>query len=532
LSTTNLRAQLWGKILVHNKLISDANWQKVLTLHANAQGKTPIEAILLKFNLVPEKQVDLVKRKVDELVAKQEGASPSASSSSSRDGSSASSSKSSSAAASSSSSASRYDQEDDEDDDRIELADLGGDTTITTWNGPAIARPNLADRALPPVVTSDGKTADRVASPVKPGEIDPVAMDILRKAVKLRASDVHLSSGTPPFFRLHGSLKFLEMPPLTPDQARRMVLGFMNDSQQQQFLVHHDLDFSFDQPELGRFRVNALEQFRGPDIIFRCIPKEIPTLASLGLPDSLGKLTEWHQGLVLVTGPAGSGKTTTAAALVDLVNSTRHDHIITIEDPVEFIHVSKGCNVTQRQVPRDTLSFAAALRAALREDPDVIMIGEMRDLETVSLAIRAAETGHLVIGTLQTKSAARTVDRLIDVFPSDQQAQIRMMLSESLRGIISQTLIPRADGKGRAVALEILMVNGAVSNLIRDAKTFQLPSLMQTGRKFGQRLMDDTLTEMVDQGLITREEAAKVAENPRKFRPAPAPAAAPAAARR
>jgi|GEM_PF-425236 len=360
--------------------------------------------------------------------------------------------------------------------------------------------------------------AEHIESGVAPKQYDPLAVKLLQKAVQLGASDVHLSSGSSPFFRLHGTLAFTDLPALTPDQARAMALGFMDDKQQQQFLHTHDIDFSLDEPNLGRFRVNALEQFRGPAIIFRVIPTKIPTLEQLGLPNSIARYTEYHQGLVLLTGPAGCGKTTTAAALVDLVNESRHDHVITVEDPVEFMHVSKNCNVTQRQVPTHTLSFAAALKAALREDPDVIMIGEMRDLETVSLAIRAAETGHLVIGTLQTKSAARTIDRVIDVFPEDQQAQIRAMLSESLRGIVSQQLVPLKNGKGRVPAIEVLNVVSSVSNLIRDAKTFQLPSLMQTGRKQGQIMMDDSLQALIDADKITKEEAIKVAENPKRFK--------------
>ncbi|MCE9590217.1 MAG: PilT/PilU family type 4a pilus ATPase [Planctomycetes bacterium] len=349
--------------------------------------------------------------------------------------------------------------------------------------------------------------------------MDAEAFALLKIAVEKGASDLHLASGSAPFMRLNGALTFMkdENDRLSPQRALRMVLGFMDDEQQQRYLRHHDLDFSYEHPELGRSRVNALEQFRGPDIIFRIIPRRVPTLKELGLPESLAKFTEWHQGLVLVTGPAGCGKSTTAAALINLVNQGRKDHIITVEDPVEFIHKSAGCNVTQRQVPNHTASFAAALKGALREDPDVIMIGEMRDLETVALAIRAAETGHLVIGTLQTKSAARTIDRVVDVFPSDQQAQIRTMLSESLRGIISQQLIPRADGKGRVASLEVLHVNTAVSNLIRDSKTFQLPSLMQTGRKIGQRLMDDSLQDLIESNTITKEEARKAAENPKRF---------------
>lgn len=409
-------------------------------------------------------------------------------------------------------------------DEGVRLAASKVEALPTHSQTPVNAQPAFADvskKNVSAVVSVNNQMPsddEHMTSPVAPGQIDPIAMKLLKKGVKLGCSDIHLSSGAPPFFRLNGSLAYTELPPLTPQQAQVMAMGFMDERQQQQFLHTHDIDFSLDFPDIGRFRVNALQQFRGPSIIFRYIPKQVPTLEKLGLPQSLANFTEYHQGLVLVTGPAGCGKTTTAAALIDLINASRNDHIITVEDPVEFLHPSKGCNVTQRQVPVHTDSFAAALKAALREDPDVIMIGEMRDLETVSLAIRAAETGHLVIGTLQTKSAARTIDRIIDVFPEDQQAQIRAMLSESLRGVISQQLIPRKDGKGRVVALEVLNVVNAVSNLIRDAKTFQLPSQMQTGRKQGQVMMDDSLDELINKGLITKEEALKVSENPKRFR--------------
>ncbi|MBI1369380.1 MAG: PilT/PilU family type 4a pilus ATPase [Planctomycetes bacterium] len=380
--------------------------------------------------------------------------------------------------------------------------------------GQALGKPAAA-----PTPAAIGETApsgdERLPSPVPPGQLDPEAVKYIKKAVDVGASDVHLPAGSPPFMRLNGEITFFDAPPLSEEQALRMALGFMDDAQQQRFLRHHDLDLSYEHPELGRFRVNALLTFRGADIIFRIIPKGVPTLKSLGIPESIGGLTEWTQGLVLVTGPAGCGKSTTAAALVDMVNANRHDHVITVEDPVEFIHPSKNCNVTQRQVPRDTASFATALRGALREDPDVIMIGEMRDLETISLALTAAETGHLVIGTLHTKSAARTVDRIIDVFPTDQQAQIRIMISEALRGIVSQVLIPRANGKGRVAALEVLYNNTAVANAVRDAKSFQIPSIMQTGKKLGMKLMDDSLAELVTQGVIKREEAIKYAENPK-----------------
>ena len=390
---------------------------------------------------------------------------------------------------------------------------------------PRSARAEAAAEAPDAAAPESESDPDRVESPVAPHDVDTEAIKVLKQAVKLGASDIHFVGGCAPFCRLHGKLSFFKLEKLGAERARHIALGFMDDDQQQRFLRHGDLDFSYDAPELGRFRVNALEHFRGASIIFRHIPKEIPTLDSLGLPEEVGKLTEWSQGLVLVTGPAGSGKTTTAAAMIGIVNESRKDHVITVEDPVEFVHPSRGCNITQRQVPVHTESFSSALKGALREDPDVIMIGEMRDLETVSLALRAAETGHLVIGTLQTKSAARTIDRVVDVFPSDQQPQIRAMLAESLRGVVSQQLVPRADGKGRVAALELLYVTRAISNLIRDGKTFQLPSQMQTQAKVGTRLLDDSLEKLAEAGTITRESAARVAENPKRFAAPPEPAA-------
>ncbi|QNN25365.1 type IV pilus twitching motility protein PilT [Planctomycetales bacterium ZRK34] len=377
----------------------------------------------------------------------------------------------------------------------------------------AAAKPTAAAAAVDDQATfTEG---ERIPSPVPPGQLDAEAVAYLKKCVEVGASDLHLSAGSPPFMRLNGEIKFFERDPLTPDESLRMALGFMSDEEQQKYLRTHDVDMSYELEGVSRFRVNSLMTFRGADIIFRIIPEHVPTLRDLGVPEDIGKLTDWTQGLVLVTGPAGCGKSTTAAALVDLVNEHRHDHIITVEDPVEYIHPSKNCNVTQRQVPRDTASFATALRGALREDPDVIMIGEMRDLETISLALTAAETGHLVIGTLHTKSAARTVDRIIDVFPTDQQTQIRIMISEALRGIISQVLVPRKDGKGRVAALEILYNNLAISNAIRDAKSFQIPSIMQTGKKLGMQLMDDALAHLVTTGVVDREDAIKVCENPK-----------------
>ena len=267
-----------------------------------------------------------------------------------------------------------------------------------------------------------------------------------------------------------------------------------------------DVDFAY-ATDFGRFRASVVRQRLGIDIVFRVISTNLRSMDDLGLPESLKLLTQYHNGLVLVTGSVGSGKSTTLAALVDEVNKTRHDHIITLEDPIEYIIESKGCHVTQREVHTHTKSFGAALRGALREDPDVIMVGEMRDLETISLAITASETGHLVLGTLHTGSAARTLDRVLDVFPIDQREQIRIMVSESLRGIVSQQLIPRKDGDGRVLAMEILTNTPAVGNLIREAKTYMLPGVMQTGKKQGMKLMDDSLMELYDNGLISQEEA-------------------------
>ncbi len=277
------------------------------------------------------------------------------------------------------------------------------------------------------------------------------------------------------------------------------------------------MDFAYTLPGKGRFRSNAYRQQRGTDAVFRVIPPRPPTLAELGLPESLGRLANFHQGMVLLTGPAGCGKSSTLAALLNIINEDRHDHIITIEDPIEYIHPSKKCVVNQRQVGPHTGSFARALRGALREDPDIIAIGELRDLETISLALTAAETGHLVLATLHTNNSIRTVNRILGVFPPNQQDQIRTMVSESLRAVISQRLIPRADGNGRVAALEILMANKAVGNLIRENKTFQIKSVLQTGASHGMCQLDASLAELVKSGTITREEAARNADDPQRF---------------
>lgn len=326
-------------------------------------------------------------------------------------------------------------------------------------------------------------------------------------------SDIHLSVDASPVWRRFGILEAIwhDAPMLTAKDTEALAMNFLDDDQKKLLKERGDVDFAYSN-ESGRFRASVVRHRIGIDIVFRIISTNVRTMDELGLPESLKLLTQYQNGLVLITGSVGSGKSTTLAALVEEVNRTRHDHIITLEDPIEYVFESKGCHVTQREVHTHTDSFGHALRAALREDPDVIMVGEMRDLETIQLAITASETGHLVLGTLHTANSSRTLDRILDVFPTDQREQIRVMVSESLRGIISQQLIPRADGKGRAMAMEILVNTPAVANCIREAKTYMLPGIIQTGRKLGMRLMDDSLMKLYDQQIITQEEAYARAE--------------------
>ena len=356
-----------------------------------------------------------------------------------------------------------------------------------------------------------------VQSPLPQPAAAPMLNRILAKAMQLHASDVHIHTGVPIQMRIGGRLLKANSPPLEPAQSESMILQILTPEDRAVFAAHNDLDFAYAIPGVGRFRGNVYRQRRGVDAVFRPIPLEPPTLDQLGLPSSLARLTTYHQGLVLVTGPAGCGKSSTLAALINLINEDRPDHIICVEDPIEFVHRSKTCVVNQRQVHKHTGSFAAALRAALREDPDVIAIGELRDLETISLAITAAETGHLVLGTLHTNDAARTINRILDAYPPDQQSQIRSMISESLRAIVSQRLIPTVDGSRRVPALEILLVNLAVSNLIREERVFQLRSVMQTGRNLGMCLLDDSLLGLVRGGIITKEVARYHCEDPKLF---------------
>jgi len=340
---------------------------------------------------------------------------------------------------------------------------------------------------------------------------------LLEFAHQQDASDLHISAGEPPMMRIHGSMKKVKMPALTSEQTHAMIYDIMGDAQRKQFEEFSDLDFSMQVGEIARFRVNVFRQNRGLGAVFRKIPFDILSLEQLGMPPILGDLTNREKGLILVTGPTGSGKSTTLAAMLDVVNANKEGHILTIEDPIEFIHKSKKCLVNQREVGPHTHSFANALRAALREDPDYILVGDMRDLETIQLALTAAETGHLVFGTLHTSSAPKTVDRVIDVFPANQQAQIRAMFSESIQAIITQTLCKKIGG-GRVAALEILLGTTAVRNLIREGKIHQLPSTMQTSQGKGMHTLEMHLIELVDRGLITRETAIEKTGNQDMFK--------------
>ena len=339
----------------------------------------------------------------------------------------------------------------------------------------------------------------------------------LKMAADLGASDVHIAAGSPPIIRHNGVLKKGKFRALSADETEALIMEILGEPQKKRLEKDWEIDISYDLEGVGRFRTNVFRQRRGVDAAFRLVPEAPPTLDELGFPDTMKKLLSYRQGLILVTGKAGSGKTTTLAAMVDYLNNTRREHIITVEDPIEVQHVPKKSHVVQREVGTHTESFARALRASLREDPDVIMVGEMRDLETIQLAITAAETGHLVLATLHTTSAARTIDRMLDVFPPEQQPQIRAMVAESLRGVVTQQLLPTADGKGRILGLEILVVTPAVSNMIKDGKTFQVPQAMQTGSRLGMQLMDDHLLRLVDQCRIIHETAIARCTDPTKF---------------
>jgi twitching motility protein PilT len=330
--------------------------------------------------------------------------------------------------------------------------------------------------------------------------------ELLIFAVKNKASDLHVSAGEPPLVRIHGEMRRIEGSPLENEAIHRMIYDILNDDQRKTYEEHFEIDFSFALGEYGRFRVNVFKQNRGDAAVFRTIPNTIPTFEELGLPKILMDLSRLEKGLVLVTGPTGSGKSTTLAAMLDLVNTELKGHVITIEDPIEFVHPCKSCLVNQRELGPHTHSFSNALRSALREDPDVILVGEMRDLETISLALTAAETGHLVFGTLHTSGAPKTIDRIVDVFPGAQQNQVRSMLSESLQAVVTQALFMRRDGRGRVAAFEIMTGTPAVRNLIRENKIAQIPSMMQTSKGVGMQTMEASVKDLMARNLVTQEE--------------------------
>ncbi len=336
--------------------------------------------------------------------------------------------------------------------------------------------------------------------------------ELLAFGVKNGSSDLHLSAGLPPMIRVDGDIKRINAPSLDHKEVHDMVYDIMNDKQRKDYEEFWECDFSFEIPGLARFRVNAFNQNRGAGAVFRTIPSVILSLEELGAPMIFKDISDYPRGVVLVTGPTGSGKSTTLAAMVNHKNETELGHILTVEDPIEFVHESKKCLINQREVHRDTLGFNEALRSALREDPDVILVGEMRDLETIRLALSAAETGHLVFGTLHTSSAAKTIDRIVDVFPAAEKDMIRAMLSESLRAVISQTLLKKKGG-GRIAAHEIMIGTPAIRNLIRENKIAQMYSAIQTGQSYGMKTLDQDLQEIVNKGLVTKEEAMSKAAN-------------------
>ncbi len=337
--------------------------------------------------------------------------------------------------------------------------------------------------------------------------------ELLAFVVKNKASDLHLSSGLPPMIRVHGDIKRINLPAMEHKDVHGMIYDIMNDGQRKTYEENLECDFSFAIPGLARFRVNAFVQNRGAGGVFRTIPSKVLSMEELGMGKVFQDISDYPRGLVLVTGPTGSGKSTTLAAMLDYINSSRYEHILTIEDPIEFVHESKKCLVNQREVHRDTLGFAEALRSALREDPDIVLVGEMRDLETIRLALTAAETGHLVFGTLHTTSAAKTIDRVVDVFPAEEKEMVRAMLSESLQAVVSQTLLKK-NGGGRVAAHEIMIGTPAIRNLIRENKVAQMYSAIQTGAGYGMQTLDQCLRNLVQKGLVAMNVARDYAKSP------------------
>jgi twitching motility protein PilT len=458
---------LFGRLALHYKLITAGQLEEVHGLHALAGGRRQLPEMLIEMGYLTQHQVDqllVVQRDyLQKRRARTAAATPAAAD-----------------------------------------APVAGDATVATVApAAAAAAPAEVDPAAPP--SPDGASGQR--------RLDA----LLALAVERGASDIHIHSGAPVGVRLVGRLEDLDAQPVTPAAAARMIEEALDDDQRGRLARNGQVDFAYTLPGRARFRANAYRQQRGVDAVFRSIPSQPPTLLSLGLPESLARLADFHQGMVLITGPSGCGKSATMAALISIINQTRADHIVTVEDPIEYIHPSRKGIVNQRQVGPHTASFGRALRAALREDPDVVAIGELRDLETISLAVTAAETGHLVLGTLHTNSAVRTINRMLGVFPPNLQSQMRTMISESLRAVVSQRLLARADGCGRVAALEVLILTKAGANLIRENKTFQIRSILQTGAAHGMVQLDASLAELVRSGVVTREEALLQAEDPARI---------------
>ncbi|MEW5739285.1 MAG: type IV pilus twitching motility protein PilT [Myxococcota bacterium] len=489
---------LLGKIAVHYKLVTNEQLLAASQRQAGAGGK-PIGDVMLELKLISAEQLKWLKQAQQQYLAKQGGGAAPA----------PSSPRPAAAASAPAPSSPRP----------VAAASAPAPAAIPPPAASPIGPPAAAPLSTPSgfhqvqkaQTDFSGAKAQAMRSKL------PTLAAILSKAVEAKASDVHIHAGAPLAMRICGVLRELRTGVLSADDVEFILKDALSEEERNQLNEDMDFDTALVMPKVGRFRSSFYKQQRGWDAVFRPIPPEPPTLEELGLPPTLKKLADYHQGLVLLTGPAGCGKSSTMAALVRMLNESRNDHIITVEDPIEYVHTQKGCVVNQRQAGKHTRSFANALRAALREDPDIIIIGELRDLETISLAITAAETGHLVIGTLHTNNAIRTINRVLDVFPPKQQSQIRSMVSESLRAIVSQRLVPTADGSRRVPAAEVLFVKPSVSNLIREEKTFQIRSVMQTGRSEGMVLLDESLQDLVKAGTITKAAARAVAEDPKRF---------------
>jgi twitching motility protein PilT len=536
---------LFGRLALHYKLITAGQLEEVHGLHALAGGRRRLPEILVEMGYLSQRQVDQLLVVQHDYLEKRRAAQAAAATAAPGSSATAATATASSAAAPApaaepaaargaaapalsparaaaplGSSAARP---------AAPYPLVGADDTVAVPGGAGGQGAPGSPGALPRAASAPGAPAPAAAAAAWPaiaatatpwlgGAAGQRQLDaVLALAVERGASDIHIHSGAPIGVRLVGSLVDLDPQPLAPAVAARMIEEVLDDGQRAALDRHGQIDFAYSLPGRARFRANAYRQQRGLDAVFRSIPSEPPTLASLGLPESLARFADYHQGMVLITGPSGCGKSATMAALINIINHSRTEHIVTVEDPIEYIHPSRRGIVNQRQVGPHTASFARALRAALREDPDVIAIGELRDLETISLAITAAETGHLVLGTLHTNNSVRTINRMLGVFPPSQQGQMRTMISESLRAVVSQRLVARADGSGRVPALEVLVVTKAVANLIRESKTFQIRSILQTGVGHGMIQLDASLADLVRSGVVTHDEAVLHAEDPAKI---------------